>query len=63
MPSTSNVEDDPSSQPKVHVITKRWEARISLMVIRVEVHDAQQLLWDFIGCFAFSLKELGQLKR
>ncbi len=59
MPSTSNVGDDPSSQPKVHVITKTWEARINLMVIGGEVHDAQQLLWDFIGCFAFSLEELG----
>jgi hypothetical protein len=33
-----------------------------LMVIGGEVHDAQQLLWDFIGCFAFNLKELRQLK-
>jgi hypothetical protein len=41
---------------------KTWEARIGLMVIGGEVHDAQLLLWDFIGCFAFSLKELGQLK-
>jgi len=41
---------------------KTWEARIGLMVIGGEVHDAQLLLRDFIGCFAFSLKELGQLK-
>jgi hypothetical protein len=26
------------------------------------VHDAQLLLQDFIGCFAFSLKELDQIK-
>jgi len=26
------------------------------------VHEAQQLLHDFIRCFTFSLKELGQLK-
>jgi hypothetical protein len=59
MPSSLGVGDDPSSQPKVHVIAKTWEARIGLMVIGGEVHDAQQLLHDFIGCFAFSLKELG----
>jgi hypothetical protein len=62
MPSTLGVGNDPSSQPKVHVIMKTWEARIGLMVIGGEVHDAQLLLRDFIGCFAFSLKELVQLK-
>jgi hypothetical protein len=62
MASTLGVGDDPPSQTKVHVITKTWEAWIGLMVIRGEVHDAQQLLQDFIGCFTFSLKELSQLK-
>ncbi len=44
MASTLGVGDDPPPQPKVHVITKTWEAWIGLMVIGGEVHDAQQLL-------------------
>jgi hypothetical protein len=38
MPSTLGVGDVPSSQLKVHVITKTWDPRIDLAVTRGEVH-------------------------
>jgi hypothetical protein len=41
MPSTLGVKDVPSSQPKVQVITKTWEPKISPLIVRGEVHDAQ----------------------
>jgi hypothetical protein len=31
------------------------------VVTRDEVQEVQQLLQNHVGCFAFSLKELGQL--
>jgi hypothetical protein len=33
------------------------------MVIGDEVQEIQWLLQDHVGCFTFSLKELGHLKR
>jgi hypothetical protein len=62
MPLTLGVGDVPSSQPKVHVITKTCNSRIGPIITRGEVHEAQKILQDFTGCFAFNLKELGQLK-
>jgi hypothetical protein len=59
MPSTSSVGDVPSSQPKVQVIVETWDPRIGPTVTRGEVHETQQIIRDFIRCFAFSLKELG----
>jgi len=38
---TSNVGDSPSSQPKVHVITKTWDPGIGLTIIGGEVHEAR----------------------
>jgi hypothetical protein len=44
------------------VIAKTWELKIGPIVIGDEVHEAQQIIQNLIGCFAFSLKKLGQLK-
>jgi hypothetical protein len=63
MPSTSGVGDNPSSQPKVQLTTKTWDSKIGPTIIGGEVHETQWIIQDFIGCFAFNLKELGQLKR
>jgi hypothetical protein len=62
MLSTLGVGDVPSSQSKVQMTTKIWDLRIGTTIIRGEVHEAQWIIQDFIGCFAFNLKELGQLK-
>jgi capsular polysaccharide biosynthesis protein len=62
MPLTLNAGDVPSSQPKVQVTTKHGTQRIGLIVTEGEVHEAQKILQDFTKCFAFSLKELGQLR-
>jgi hypothetical protein len=59
MPSTSGVRDVPSSQPKVHVITKTWDLGIGSIFIGSEVHETQRIIQEFIGLFTFSLKELG----
>jgi hypothetical protein len=55
-----SIEDKSSPQPKIHVTTKTWELKISLVS---EMYKTRQLLHDHIGCFTFTLKELGQLKR
>jgi hypothetical protein len=44
------------------VATKTWNLGIGPVITRGEVHEAQKLLQDFTGCFAFNLKELGQLR-
>jgi hypothetical protein len=62
MPSTLGAGDVPSSQPKVQVTAKTWDPWINPVVIGGEVHETWQIIWNFIRCFAFSLKELGQLK-
>jgi hypothetical protein len=59
MPSTSGVRDVPSSQPKVHVITKTWDLGIGPIFIGSKVHETQWIIQKFIGFFTFSLKELG----
>jgi len=50
-----------SFQPKVYETTKSWELDIGHVVTRDEVQEVQRLLQNHVGCFAFSLKELGQL--
>jgi len=40
MPSTFGARDVPSSQPKVHVITKTWDPKIDPRITRGEVHEA-----------------------
>jgi len=46
----------------VPLTTTAWEPNIGPMVIRDEMCTTQQLLQNYIGCFAFNLKELGRLK-
>jgi len=41
MPSTSNVGDVPSSQPKVQMIVKTWDLRIDPTIIGGEMHETQ----------------------
>ncbi len=40
VPSTLGVGDVPSSQPKVHVITKTWDLKIGPIITRGEMHEA-----------------------
>jgi hypothetical protein len=44
------------------VIVETWDLRIFPTVIRGEVHEAHWIIQDFTKCFAFILKELGQLR-
>jgi hypothetical protein len=62
MLSTLGDGDVPSSQPKAHVTIETWDPRIGPIITESEVHEIQQTIRDFIGCFLFNLKELGQLK-
>ncbi len=41
--------------------TKTWKPDIGLAIIGDEVEEVQQLLQDYVSCFAFNLKEFGQL--
>ncbi len=38
-----------------------WELDIGLTIARDEVQEVQWLLQDYVSCFAFNLKEMGQL--
>jgi hypothetical protein len=58
MPLTSSARDLPSSQPKVHVTIRIWDSGIG-PTIKGKVHETKHIIQDFIGCFAFTLKELG----
>jgi hypothetical protein len=44
MPSTSNVEDVPSSQPKVNMIIETWDLRIGPIIIKGEVHETRLII-------------------
>jgi len=44
------------------VIVKTWEPKVGPMAIKGEVLEILWLLQSYIGCFAFSLKDLSQLK-
>ncbi len=51
-----------SPLPKVLLTISTWEQNIDPMVIRDEMFIAPWSLHDYVGFFAFNLKELGQLK-
>ncbi len=38
-----------------------WDPKIGPTIIGGEVHETRWIIQDFIRCFAFNLKELGQL--
>jgi hypothetical protein len=42
------------------VTIETWELDIGLAIIGDEVQEVQWLLQDYVSCFAFNLKELGQ---
>jgi hypothetical protein len=44
MPSTLKIQDNLSPQPKMHVIVEAWKLDIGPTIIRIEVHEIQQLL-------------------
>jgi hypothetical protein len=44
--SSSNVGDNPSSQPNIQVITKTWELKIGPIIIRGETCKMKWLLHD-----------------
>jgi len=41
---------------------KTWGSKVGPMAVRGEVQEVLWLLQNYIGCFAFSLKDLNQLE-
>ncbi len=44
------------------LITTTWEPNIGPMIIKDEMCTTQRPLHDYVECFVFDLKKLGQLK-
>ncbi len=46
----------------MQLTTTTWEPNIGPTIIRDEMRTTQRPLHDYVECFAFNLKKLGQLK-